>query len=191
MARKAVVKSDAKNVNEIIFYLKNQYLPHNEEPGVFIEDIRSQEDRSFEEMSAYLKTFLKPIKENENMSLKNKVLMGGRISTAARVFRCDKNMLGENLLSRFEDWMYRECEIKKQTVYNYKNLYKLMRLASKLLNCRVNMIFLLKTTRFFLAILKMKNRYHENITFVAFVKLVAHTLLCRVKSVVNNNRYLL
>ena len=67
----------------------------------------------FEEMSAYLKTFLKPIKENENMGLKNKVLMGGRISTAARVFRCDKNMLGENLLSRFEDWMYRECEIKK------------------------------------------------------------------------------
>ena len=113
MARKAVVKSDAKNVNEIIFYLKNQYLPHNEEPRVFIEDIRSQEDRSFEEMSAYLKTFLKPIKENENMGLKNKVLMGGRISTAARVFRCDKNMLGENLLSRFEDWMCRECEIKK------------------------------------------------------------------------------
>ena len=27
LARKAVVKSDTKNVNEIIFYLKNQYLP--------------------------------------------------------------------------------------------------------------------------------------------------------------------
>ena len=47
------------------------------------------------------------------MSLKNKVLMGDWISTAARVFRRDKNMLGENLPSRFEDWMYRECGIKK------------------------------------------------------------------------------
>ena len=83
------------------------------------------------------------------MSLKNKVLMGGWISTAARAFRRNKNTLGENLPSRFEDGMYRECGLKKQTIYNYKNLYKLMRLAPKLLNRRVNMTFLLKTTRFF------------------------------------------
>ena len=78
------------------------------------------------------------------MSLKNKVLMGGWISTAARVFRHDKNMLGVNLPVRFEDWMYRECGMKKETIYNYKNLYKLMRLAPKLLNCRVNMTFFVK-----------------------------------------------
>ena len=44
LARKAVVKNDVKNVNEIIFYLKNQYLPHNDERGAFIEDIPNQED---------------------------------------------------------------------------------------------------------------------------------------------------
>ena len=32
----------------------------------------------------------------------------------------------------------------KQTIYNYKNLYKLMRLAPKLLNCRVNETFFVK-----------------------------------------------
>ena len=91
LARKAVVKNDVKNVNKIIFYLKNQYLLHNEERGTFIEDIPSQEDRfSFEAISDYLKTFSKSIKENENMSLKNKVLMGGWISKAAKVFRRDK-----------------------------------------------------------------------------------------------------
>ena len=79
------------------------------------------------------------------MSLKNKVLMDGLISAAARVFRRDKNMLGENLPGRFEDSMYRECGIKKQPIYNYKNLYKLMRLALKLLNCRVNMTFFAKS----------------------------------------------
>ena len=78
------------------------------------------------------------------MSFKNKVLMGGWISTAARVLRCDKNMLRENLPGRFEDWMCRECGIKKQIIYNYKNLYKLMRLAPKLLNCRVNVTFFVK-----------------------------------------------
>ena len=77
------------------------------------------------------------------MSLKNKTLMGGWISTAAKVFRRDKKMHGENFPGRFEDWMYREREIKKR-IYNYKNLYKLMRLVPKLLNCRVNMTFFVK-----------------------------------------------
>ena len=54
MARKVVVMNDVKNVNKITFYLKNQYLPHNEERGTFIEDIPSQEDRfSFEAISDY------------------------------------------------------------------------------------------------------------------------------------------
>ena len=89
MARKAVVKTDAENVNEIIFYLKNQYLPHNEEQGAFIEDISNQEDWSFEEISDYLKKFSKSIKRKWYMSLKNKTLMGGWVSTAAKVFRRD------------------------------------------------------------------------------------------------------
>ena len=81
------------------------------------------------------------------MSLKNKTFMRGWISTAARVFRRDKSMFGENLPGRFEDWMHRECGIKKQTM------------------------------RFFLTILRIvKNTYHGNITFVAIAKLVAHTL---------------
>ena len=60
MDREAVAKNDVENVNEIIFYLKNQYLPHNEERGTFIEDISSREDQfSFEEISDSLKTFFK------------------------------------------------------------------------------------------------------------------------------------
>ena len=93
MACKAVVKNDVKNVNEIIFYSKNQYLPHNEEWGAFIEDIPNQEDQSFKEVSDYWKTFSKSIKENENMNLKNKTVMGGWVSTAAKVFIRDKNIL--------------------------------------------------------------------------------------------------
>ena len=75
LACKAVVKSDVKNFNKIIFYLKNQYLRHNQERGSFIEDILNQEERSLEE-SDHLKTFPKSIKENENMSLKNKPVIG-------------------------------------------------------------------------------------------------------------------
>ena len=48
------------------------------------------------------------------MSLKNKTLMDGWISTTAKVFRRDKNMLGENLPGRFKYWMYRECGIKNK-----------------------------------------------------------------------------
>ena len=45
MAHKAAVTNDVKIVNEIIFHLKNQYLPHNGEQGTFIEDIPCQEER--------------------------------------------------------------------------------------------------------------------------------------------------
>ena len=96
MARKDAAKNE--NFNEIIFYLKIQYLPHNDERRTFIEDIPNKEDRSpFEEKFDYLKTFSKSMKEVENMSLNNKVSLGGWISTAVKVFRRDKDMLRENL----------------------------------------------------------------------------------------------
>ena len=97
MARKDAAKNE-NNFNEIIFYLKIQYLPHNDERRTFIEDILNKEDRSpFEEKFDYLKTFSKSMKEVENMSLNNKVSLGGWISTAVKVFRRDKDMLRENL----------------------------------------------------------------------------------------------
>ena len=79
--------------------------------------------------------------KSENMSLKNKALSGSWISAAAKVFRREKNIHGENLPGRFEDWMYKECNMKKQTIYNYKNIYKLMRIVPKLMTCRVNNYF--------------------------------------------------
>ena len=49
---------------------------------------------SFEELSSYLKTYSKSVIEVENT--KNKVLFGGWLSAAAKVFRHDK-MRGKNL----------------------------------------------------------------------------------------------
>ena len=47
-------------MNEIIFFLENKYLPHNEERGTFIEDIPSQECLfTFEEMSDSIKKKIK------------------------------------------------------------------------------------------------------------------------------------
>ena len=114
-------------------------MSYEEEQGDFIEDMPSREDQSFEEISDRLKTFAKSMKENKNFSLKSKTLMGGWLSTTARIFRHDKNTVGKGLPGKFDDWIYKECSMKKQTTYNYKNLYKLMKLVLKLLNCRVNM----------------------------------------------------
>ena len=92
-------------------------------------------------MSNYLKTYSKSVIEVEN--IKNKILFGGWLSIAVKVFRRDK-MRGKNLPDRFEDWILRECGIKKQTMYNYKKLYRLMIIATKLFNCRVNMTYFVK-----------------------------------------------
>ena len=84
------------------------------------------------------------MKEDENMNLKNKFLFGWWISVAAKAYRHDKIIKGKNLPHRFEDWIYRVCKIKKQAVFNYRILYKLMGLGPKLLNCRVNMTYFVK-----------------------------------------------
>ena len=39
---------------------------------------------------------------------------------------------------------YREFETKKEAIYNYRNFYKLMSVAPKLLYCRVNMTYFVK-----------------------------------------------
>ena len=52
---KDVIK-EVRNVNEIVFFLENKYLPHNEERGTFAEDIPGQECLfAFEESSNFRK----------------------------------------------------------------------------------------------------------------------------------------
>ena len=99
---------------------------------------------SFEETSERLKAILKHIKENENMSLKNKTVFGEWLSVAGKAFRRNKFIKGKNLTQRFDDWIYRECGMGKQTIYNYRNLFKLMNVAPKLLGCRVNLEYFVK-----------------------------------------------
>ena len=132
LARKDAGKSRVENIHKMLFYLKNNFSPHNEEQA------RTDNSFSFEEMSSYLKTYSTSVIEVENMNLKNKVLFGGWLSTAAKVSRRDK-MCGKNLPNRFKDWILRECGMKNQKIYNYKNLYRLMIIPPKLFNCGVNM----------------------------------------------------
>ena len=78
------------------------------------------------------------------MRLRNKALFGGWIAVARMVYKRDKLIEEKNLPHRFDYWMEEEFKIKKQTIYNYINLYELMRVAPKLLKCRVNMAYFVK-----------------------------------------------
>ena len=53
-------------------------------------------------------------------------------------------MSGKALPNRFEDWIQRECGLKKQTIYNHENLYNLASVAPKLFNCRANTTYFIK-----------------------------------------------
>ena len=132
-----------ENTDEIIFYLKSKYSIHNEEPRIFINDI-PKKDLSFEAITDYLKTFSKYIKENKNMNLKSKCLFGGWILIASKAYR------KKNLSCRFEDWLYSLCKIKRQVSDNYRNLFKLVSVAPKLLNCRANTTYFFKNYKILL-----------------------------------------
>ena len=72
------------------------------------------------------------------MSLKNKCLFGGWVLMALKAYR------KVNLSHKFDDWLYCLCKIKKQTSYNYRNLFKLMSAAPKLINCKINATYFVK-----------------------------------------------
>ena len=56
------------NTDEIIFYLKSQYLARNDEQRNVIQLPSEENIPSFEAITDYLKSFSKSIKEDENMS---------------------------------------------------------------------------------------------------------------------------
>ena len=102
----------------MISYLKSQYEADIRDQITFIQRFPSQGDvGSFEAISKELKAFLKHIKVGENMSLQNKALFGEWLSLTGEAFRRDKFIKDKDLPQRFEDWIYRECEIKKQTIH--------------------------------------------------------------------------
>ena len=136
-------KSSAENIHEMIFYLKKNYSAHNREQARVDDIPQDGWSISFEEMSNHLKTYSKSVTEGENTTSKTKVLLRGWLSTPFKVYRRDKTR-GKTLPSRFGDWIQRECGIAKQTIHNYKNLYKLMSIAPKLFNCRVNTTYFIK-----------------------------------------------
>ena len=50
----------------------------------------------------------------------------------------------ENLSYRFEDWLNHLCKVKRQSSCNYRNLFKLMSAAPKLINCIINATYVVK-----------------------------------------------
>ena len=88
---KAAKNAKKMNINEIIFYLKARYSTDNRDQINFIQDIPSQRDApSFEAISGNLKAISKSMKEDGNMSLKNKFLFGAWISATAKAYTHDK-----------------------------------------------------------------------------------------------------
>ena len=137
------MQKNAKNANktsidEITFYLKSQYSA-DENQVVFIQSYRG--GHSSEEIFKELKVMSKYAKESETISLKNNSLFGEWLLNACRRYKYIKK---KDSPKRFDEWVYKECGIGKQAIYNYINLYKLICVAPKLCGCRVNMIYFIK-----------------------------------------------
>ena len=63
------------------------------------------------------------------LSILYSILLGSWIFMASKTCRRGK------IMGKFEDWIYRECGLKRQTSYNFRNLYKCMNVAPELMNC--------------------------------------------------------
>ena len=98
------------------------------------------------------------MKDGKNMGLRKNALFSGWIAVARMIYKRDKLIEGKNLPQRFDDWMDEEVKIKKQKIYDYLNLYKLMSVALKLLNCRINTTYFVKNREILMTYFKSKEQ---------------------------------
>ena len=134
-------------------------MTNNKDQITFVKNFPSVEEvPSFEGIHKELKIISKYMKDGENMSLRNKALFGGWISVTRMVYKRDELIEGKNLPQQFDNWMYEEFKINKQRIYDYINLYELMSVARKLLNCRVNMIYFVKNHEILMTYFKSKEQ---------------------------------
>ena len=134
-------------------------MTNNKDQITFVKNFPSVEEvPSFEGIHKELKIILKYMKDGENMSLRNKALFGGWISVTRMVYKRDELIEGKNLPQQFDNWMYEEFKINKQRIYDYINLYELMSVARKLLNCRVNMTYFVKNHEILMTYFKSKEQ---------------------------------
>ena len=77
-----------------------------------------------------LENFFKIYKRRWKYEPEKQVFLWRWILMASKVYR------GENLSCRFEDWLYCLRKIKRKASDNYRNLFKLMSAAPKLMICR-------------------------------------------------------
>ena len=138
LIRKPVNNVKETDIDGIIFYLKPKYSADDRYPIPFVEHYPSQKDvPSFENLPERLKAIY-------YRTLKNKTVYREWLLFAGKAFRRNKFMKGKNLPQQFDDWIYRDFGIGKQTIYNYRNFFKLMSVAPKLLGCPVNMAYFVK-----------------------------------------------
>ena len=134
-------------------------MTNNKDQITFVKNFPSVEEvPSFEGIHKELKIISKYMKDGENMSLRNKALFGGWISVTRMVYKRDELIEGKNLPQQFDNWMYEEFKINKQRIYDYINLYELMSVARKLLNCRVNMTYFVKNHEILMTYFKSKEQ---------------------------------
>ena len=126
LTRKATKNAKKTGIDEVISYLKSQYSD-GENQVALIQ--RYRDEHSSKEILRELKVVSNYVKESENMSPKKNTYFGEWLSNAGRRYKYIKK---KDSPQRFNKWIYKECEIGRQTIYNYINLYKLMCVAAKL-----------------------------------------------------------
>ena len=100
LVRKATKNGKKTVIDEIILYLKSQYLV-GKTWITFIQryNVANSVEKTFEE----IKVMSKCIKEGDNMGLKNNALFGKWLSHANESYKYIKK---KDMLRRFEDWIY-------------------------------------------------------------------------------------
>ena len=95
LIRKPAKKMD---IDEIISYLKFQYLTSNKDQVTFVKNLPSIEEVIFlKRIQEALKIISEYMKDDENMSLRNKALFGRWMSVARKICKRDKVIEGKNL----------------------------------------------------------------------------------------------
>ena len=104
-----------------------------------------------EEVESKLCDFKKRFDGSSNIMLRNAYNFGKWLNVARKVFQREKVLKQKKLQKTFAIYVKEIANISKQTQWNYKQIYKLIEKAPKIMKCQIKYVYLIQKNKILMA----------------------------------------
>ena len=139
---KEKTRKPVADIEDLLRELRSKYK--DEDPQMHYLPMTPSKDLSFEEVTNTVKMYIKMVQKTDNFVLKNTYTLGSWLILAEKHFKHEKYLKrNPSLPKQFGQWI-KTFGISRQSGDIYKNIFKLINKAPRLINCQISINLLKK-----------------------------------------------